>query len=478
MAYTKTEWVDYPSETTPINATNLNHIEQGIYDNDQAFLTNGLNISNEVDEDYRVNLLEGKNLFDANNVLNGMGIASGGTITSATDNGLFYIPVVVGKTYVFSFTDNGVSGNIVWGYTSSKPVAGGSCTYNVMTNANLNGATFTPTGTQKYLCIRLNTTANNQYNAMSNIQCEEGSTATSYEAFIPNQIVVDNEKYSDTLNVGQLDSRSRVNVLYSKNKFGYYLTGTGRGVDFSYNGSEISLNGTSASEGPSITWATMMITLDAGTYTFSWNKMSGSKNNNNQSIVVRNINGSTNVIDATFTDSGIRTFTLSSKADISVVVYYLGSGCSFTNYKFNVQIEKGAKSTTSYEPYITPSIYVDNEEIYRKDNLDIVDITNDITFETGWSFEATKIYKQGKRIFGTIVAVRSSNMASGTSYNEVIYLNHNLKSTYIMSGFTATGTYEVSNGSAYIYIGNTGKITFATNSTCNRIRFQLEVVEA
>lgn len=33
MAYTKTNWVN---GTTPINDTNLNHMEQGIYDNDQA----------------------------------------------------------------------------------------------------------------------------------------------------------------------------------------------------------------------------------------------------------------------------------------------------------------------------------------------------------------------------------------------------------------------------------------------------------
>ena len=33
MAYTKTVWENAPSTNTPINSTNLNHIEQGIYDN-------------------------------------------------------------------------------------------------------------------------------------------------------------------------------------------------------------------------------------------------------------------------------------------------------------------------------------------------------------------------------------------------------------------------------------------------------------
>ena len=33
MAYVKTIWENLPSESTPINASNLNKIEQGIYDN-------------------------------------------------------------------------------------------------------------------------------------------------------------------------------------------------------------------------------------------------------------------------------------------------------------------------------------------------------------------------------------------------------------------------------------------------------------
>lgn len=35
MAYTKQTWTDLPSKTTPINASRLNHMEQGIYDANQ-----------------------------------------------------------------------------------------------------------------------------------------------------------------------------------------------------------------------------------------------------------------------------------------------------------------------------------------------------------------------------------------------------------------------------------------------------------
>lgn len=40
MAYTRVNWENLPSTNTPINATNLNHMDQGIYDaNDKNIIT-------------------------------------------------------------------------------------------------------------------------------------------------------------------------------------------------------------------------------------------------------------------------------------------------------------------------------------------------------------------------------------------------------------------------------------------------------
>ena len=40
MAYTKINWENLPSTNTPVNATNLNHMDQGIYDaNDKNIIT-------------------------------------------------------------------------------------------------------------------------------------------------------------------------------------------------------------------------------------------------------------------------------------------------------------------------------------------------------------------------------------------------------------------------------------------------------
>ena len=46
MAYVKTIWENLPSESTPINASNLNKIEQGIYDNSINIETNTAEIQN------------------------------------------------------------------------------------------------------------------------------------------------------------------------------------------------------------------------------------------------------------------------------------------------------------------------------------------------------------------------------------------------------------------------------------------------
>lgn len=39
MAYTKQTWANLPSKTTPINASRLNHMEDGIYDANQTATT-------------------------------------------------------------------------------------------------------------------------------------------------------------------------------------------------------------------------------------------------------------------------------------------------------------------------------------------------------------------------------------------------------------------------------------------------------
>ena len=131
----------------------------------------------------------GKNLFNEDNYLANTGINSDGTIATSNNNSLFYIPIKYGKKYTISFVDNGVSGNILYGFSNDKPVLNGTCTYNVLDITTLNNHTFTPVNANnKYLCIRLNVVNTNQYQAMENIQVELGSEATKYVSYDPDPI--------------------------------------------------------------------------------------------------------------------------------------------------------------------------------------------------------------------------------------------------------------------------------------------------
>ena len=131
----------------------------------------------------------GKNLFNEANYLANAGINSDGTIATSNNNSLFYIPIKYGKKYTISFVDNGVSGNILYGFSNDKPVLNGTCTYNVLDITTLNNHTFTPVNANnKYLCIRLNVVNTNQYQAMENIQVELGSEATKYVPYDPDPI--------------------------------------------------------------------------------------------------------------------------------------------------------------------------------------------------------------------------------------------------------------------------------------------------
>lgn len=135
-------------------------------------------IENNQDYIYKTS---GKNLFNENNYLSNAGI-SYSTIVTSNNNNLFYMPVQYGKNYIISFIDNGVSGNILYGFSNDVPVMGGTCTYNVLDITTLNNYVFTPVNeNNKYLCIRLNVNATNQYKSMKNIQVEVGDVATTYE---------------------------------------------------------------------------------------------------------------------------------------------------------------------------------------------------------------------------------------------------------------------------------------------------------
>ena len=191
--------VNLTTSNTTNTATLNNKVKYGIYIASGATFNNykfspqlevgGTSTTYEPHQGKELHLDLGKNLFNEDNYLANTGINSDGTIATSNNNSLFYIPIKYGKKYTISFVDNGVSGNILYGFSNDKPVLNGTCTYNVLDITTLNNHTFTPVNANnKYLCIRLNVVNTNQYQAMENIQVELGSEATKYVPYDPNPI--------------------------------------------------------------------------------------------------------------------------------------------------------------------------------------------------------------------------------------------------------------------------------------------------
>jgi len=165
MAYNKTTWSDLPSQTTPVNATNLNNIENGIKENDDR-LNGTKSMSSIVVED-----INGKNMFNPFSVIANTGV-NNGVIFSTNDYDIYVIKVVPNKKYTISKTS--YNGGLI-GYYSTFPAIGNTIT-NMQTLRDV--TTLTITAQDNYLCMMIAKADN-----IGTIQVELGETATSYVAY-------------------------------------------------------------------------------------------------------------------------------------------------------------------------------------------------------------------------------------------------------------------------------------------------------
>ena len=353
MGYVKKTWVNKPNTTTPILANDLNHMEQGIYD---ATYENGLNVSNEVDEDYRVNFLKSRNMIDSLSLVAGDYSGQVPTTRVSTRQQIY----LKAGTYTFSTNLNtstyryyintleGTPPNLVQKYNSGWQT-GSSFTFTI-TNAN-EGYFVLVIGRVDSGTLSVSDVSSNQF------MLNEGSTATTYEEFIQNQIVVDNEKYTDTLNVGaSLDSRSRVNVLKSKNL-----------LDLQY---------------------LQLLTNSSGTVIVNngyWDVIIDTRNINslyvsgNFSLLADNVirvgtYSSYPVLGSTGTRLTLQANGTINTSNVNYVLFAFGvssSSVTMEQVKASFMINEG-NTALPYEPYVVPSIYVDNEEIYNAENKDAI----------------------------------------------------------------------------------------------------------
>ena len=353
------------------------YTQNQIYVNKTKF-TDTINVSNEQNTDYKVNLLKTKNLTyidaESKTISNVTFTNNGnGTMTmNGTANANIYFKViskinlVAGKTYTLS-TNIETSSNVFF-YSNDSAKVG--LTYNDLKLSSGTSKTFTPTISGSIDLI-LYIYTGTSVNTTIQIQVEEGE-ATTYTPFINNQINVDNEKYSDTINVGATeDNRSRVNVLKSHNLLNSLTkSGTTNDVQWSINGNKLILNGTASADSTIYlfgSWGNEVALekLKAGTYNFN---VSGATAYNKLALwLITRASGTTSYLAQLqkANEDGNIAFTLSNEKPITGLYITFTSGTAFSNNTFYLQVNEG-NTPLSYEPYIVSSIKVDNEEIYRK----------------------------------------------------------------------------------------------------------------
>ena len=148
---------------------------------------------------------------------------------------------------------------------------------------------------------------------------------------------------------------------------------TALGITTSFSNSIMTINGTSTGNGIMYAQSLTKIVLEAGTYTWSMNKKSGTVTRTTQAaaLYLRKSGTTTNIatISAeTFatTDTKSVTFTLTERTAIDFYAYVNATGLAFNNLALEVQIERGSAATT-YEEYVEPVIYVkNNNNVYEE----------------------------------------------------------------------------------------------------------------
>lgn len=345
-------------------ADDLNEIKNVVNNNANEIPTTDylVNVYTSVDTDYRVNFLSSRNLFDKNNInkLNAYFESSGGAIIENDYNRVLYIPCTPNTDYTFTQGTSSISNHIFQVATTTTKPEINTIVYDFVDKTNYSTFTYTTNATAKYLVIRIRggDDVDTFYNG---VQIEKGDIASPYEPFIQKTINVDDNKFTDTINVGtEVNSANRVNVLYSHNLLDLSNTQTSLGITSDYNKETgaFSFSGTSSSTYSDLTSYTDCY-LPIGTYTFSLNRTF----TKNFHLLLKFDDNTTTDINLEYGNTTI-SFT-TSKVAIQQRIYVALNNNTAYNETFYIQLEKGDTSTT-FNRYIgSPSIVVDEEEIYN-----------------------------------------------------------------------------------------------------------------
>lgn len=417
MAYNKTNWVN---ENEPaINADNLNKIETGIEDNSLQLESYGRTIneiinnkvetnaikneaSTETDEIYSSDYLNDKlvsvgteaptggervwfgksknilpqNKYIATTTINGITYTNNGDGTfnlngTATANTTiqiipeYIINMEAGKNY-YLYCSEPYNSNT---FNFSIVITVGSSTRYLLANNTLT-LSQTPTNEklQFYIANGLSVAKNN-----IKVMLVEGNTAPSdYEPYIKQSIKVDNEDFistSDLISVGtnQPSDGKRVwfkkgNNLLPTNK--YISTTTINGVTFTNNGDgTFNISGTATANKTIEIIPANNFQLEQGQAYYLYSSVPYNTNTFNLSIAMTD-NGSLKFMTAN------STYTPIAQPTQERLGIYIPNGTTVNATNVKLMLVKGNTAPSVYEPYVEPSINVDEEEWYNPNNIE------------------------------------------------------------------------------------------------------------
>ena len=201
----------------------------------------------------------------------------------------------------------------------------------------------------------------------------------------------------------------RVHFIKGKNLLpNLSASGTTNGVSWAIEGNKLTLNGTANADSTIYLYGSWgneiaLSTLKAGTYNFN---VSGSTAYNKLALWLISRASSTTSYLAQLqraNENGNISFTLNNKKPITGVYISFPNGTTFTNDVYYLQVNEGS-TALPYEPYITPSINVDGEEIYSKASN---------TYST-YEINTGKKWINGKLIYRKVVQFNPSTSAMET----------------------------------------------------------------
>lgn len=175
-----------------------------------------------------------------------------------------------------------------------------------------------------------------------------GSSSSTYEPYKGNTYEV---------NLGNIELnkigtyQDSIKKSTEKNLYNLNTSGDNKGIDYSFNGSSLYLDGTT-SEAGQIVATSQHITLKAGTYNFS-STTNGTFTANNKSVAIyfKKVSDGTNIINLNNTNSYVlsSSFTLTEDTEVYVQIYTNGSGFVFNNFNIYIMLNEG--TALPYEPY-------------------------------------------------------------------------------------------------------------------------------